>query len=232
MPLSDVDATVRAHLDLAASIARRIGRQLGVPSHLRADLEAAAREGLFAAATRFDPSTGVPFAAYAAIRIRGAVLDSLRKEGGLPRRVYAKLTGLDGAARVADAVEPGDPGPGTAAELDAALASHLSTMATALVLGLHAPSEDAARDAAASEELDASPEDRLARGQTRAALLDAVARLDEPGRSLLRRHYFEGEPFGDVARELGHSPSWATRVHARALAELARVLGARDGHAW
>ncbi len=226
----DVDALVSAHLGLASSIARRILRQTAAPAGLLPDLESAAFEGLFDAARRFEPSRGVPFIGYAAIRVRGAVTDWLRREGALSRRTYARLTGLEGAWRVADAVPHDDAG--TARDLDDALADHLATMATALALGLHAAPDGSTRAEVASEELDEAPDVRLSRQQTREALLAAVARLDEPGRSILRRHYFEGEGLGDVARALGHSPSWASRLHSAALASLARALGAHGRDAW
>lgn len=226
----DVDELVSAHLGLASAIARRMQQQSGAPRALRADLEAAAWEGLVDAARRFDSSRGVPFAAYATIRVRGAVTDWLRREGTLSRRAYAKLTGLEGAWRVADALE--HDGAGTARDLDALLADHLATMATALALGLHATPDDAPRAAAASEELDEPPDVRFERHQTREVLRAALAGLDEPGRSLLERHYFAGEELGEIARAAGHSPSWASRVHASSLAALSRLLGARDRHAW
>lgn len=57
------------------------------------DLEAFGLRGLWEAATRFDPQRGVPFAAYATSRVRGAIVDSLRSDGSLPRR----RAGKDGA---------------------------------------------------------------------------------------------------------------------------------------
>jgi len=49
---------------------------------------------------------------------------------------------------------------------------------------------------------------------------EALAALDERERDLVRRHYFEGEPVQDIARDLGISRAWASRLHARALARL------------
>ena len=230
--MTDRDALVAQHLELASGLARKVSREAGAPSSLDRDLEAAARVGLIDAASRFDAARGVPFAAFAASRIKGAVVDAMRREGSLSRRAYAKLTGLEGACRVSDALGEDDVTAGAARDLDARLADHLVTMATALALGLHAPVEGAPREVEASDELDATPEDRLARRQTLELLARAVASLDEPGRSLIDRHYLRGERFEAVASELGFSKSWASRLHARALGQLARVLGQRDAHAW
>lgn len=59
------------------------------------------------------------------------------------------------------------------------------------------------------------------------ARLDAaLATLGERERDLIRRHYFDGEPLQDVARDLGISRAWASRLHARALDRLRAELAA------
>jgi len=58
-----------------------------------------------------------------------------------------------------------------------------------------------------------------------AARLDrAMATLDQRERELVRRHYFEGEHMRDIARDLGISRAWASRLHARALVLLRAQL--------
>ena len=79
------DALIAQHMDLARRIAGRMARQ--VPAGLGEDLQSAALLGLVEAANRFDASLGRPFAAFAAQRIRGAILDELRRGDILPRRV-------------------------------------------------------------------------------------------------------------------------------------------------
>lgn len=54
------------------------------------DLEAFGLRGLWEAAVRYDPDRGVPFAAYATSRVRGAIVDGLRSDGTLPRRRVSK----------------------------------------------------------------------------------------------------------------------------------------------
>lgn len=69
---------VEMHLSLVDQIARKIVRRLP-PCWELADVAAAGKLGLLDAATKFRPRRGVPFAAYARQRIRGAILDSLRR---------------------------------------------------------------------------------------------------------------------------------------------------------
>ncbi len=71
-------ALIERYADLAIGIARC----MRIPSASladRDDVSSAAMIGLIAAVDRFDPRRGVPFEAYASLRIRGAVVDELRR---------------------------------------------------------------------------------------------------------------------------------------------------------
>lgn len=56
----------------------------------------------------------------------------------------------------------------------------------------------------------------------------AVGHLDGRSRELVERFYFGGETLCQIGREMGHTKSWASRLHARALDELRGVLSARS----
>jgi RNA polymerase sigma factor FliA len=80
-------ALIERYSDLAIGISRCMRIP---PTSLadRDDVASAAMIGLIAAVDRFDPRRGVPFEAYASLRIRGAVVDELRRvdERGRPDR--------------------------------------------------------------------------------------------------------------------------------------------------
>jgi RNA polymerase sigma factor (sigma-70 family) len=94
------DALIAAHLDLVPSIARQIARQLPTAFELD-DLIQTGNLALCTAAARYRPSehAGAPFSAFARQRIRGAILDSVR------RRHYANST----MGALEDAAEPAAP---------------------------------------------------------------------------------------------------------------------------
>lgn len=76
--VSSRGALIERYSDLAIGIARC----MRVPQASladRDDVASAAMIGLIGAVDRFDPRRGVPFEAYAALRIRGAVVDELRR---------------------------------------------------------------------------------------------------------------------------------------------------------
>src|SRR2546428_11268654 len=83
------DAAARcALIERFAPLATRIARGMNVPVGPVAgadDLESAAVIGLIDAVDRFEPARGVPFEGYASLRIRGAVLDEVRRVDELGR---------------------------------------------------------------------------------------------------------------------------------------------------
>jgi RNA polymerase sigma factor FliA len=85
----DGDAAARcALIERFAPLATRIARGMNVPVGAVAgpdDLESAAVIGLIDAVDRFEPERGVPFEGYASLRIRGAVLDEVRRVDELGR---------------------------------------------------------------------------------------------------------------------------------------------------
>lgn len=83
------DATARQelierHLPLCRQLARAT-KVLPTGARGPEDLEAAGVVGLIQAVDRFDPSRGIPFKGYAALRVRGAILDEVRRLDELTR---------------------------------------------------------------------------------------------------------------------------------------------------
>lgn len=84
--VSHRDQLIREHADAARAIALRIARRC--PDWIaREDLVSAAMIGLIEAADRYDAGREEPFIAFAEHRIRGAILDELRRGDMMPRRV-------------------------------------------------------------------------------------------------------------------------------------------------
>ena len=69
------------------------------------------------------------------------------------------------------------------------------------------------------------PEEAVAREELLGRIREAIATLPDAERTLLQRHYFEDVTFDQVAKDIGLSKSWASRLHTRALETVARTLG-------
>ena len=80
---------IKSHLPLVRKIVDRV--MLNIPEHIdTGDLYSVGVTGLFSAARRFDPKGSLAFESYAAARIRGAILDELRRLDWRPQRKHKK----------------------------------------------------------------------------------------------------------------------------------------------
>lgn len=219
----EVLARVNEGLPLVDMLARSMRRQFGQHVQLD-DLASHGRETLVSAARSFDPDRGVPFRRWAILRVRGAMIDAVRQNGYVPKRVYRKLRALQAADQVHDAAqeEQATSPPGTPAEADARLTDQLGTAAMAAAMGFLAMRHGEALDHA--EDPDHSPESNVGRVELIERIREAIAERPEQERTLLTRHYFDDVTFEEAARELGLSKSWASRLHSRAIEAVARSL--------
>ncbi len=219
----EVVARIEEGLDLVDILARQMRRQFG--PHVQVDdLASQGREALLAAARSFDASRGVPFRRWANLRMRGAMIDAVRSQGNLPRRVYRKLRAMQAADFVHEAAaeEQGNapaPSPEVAAET---LRDQLSSAAMAMAIGFLSMKGDEAIERA--QDPDESPEEAVARAEVLAKIRAAIAERPDAERTLLMRHYFDDVTFEEAAREIGLSKSWASRLHARAIEGVAKSL--------
>jgi RNA polymerase sigma factor for flagellar operon FliA len=219
-----------AELDLVEIVARQVIRATASTVDID-DLLSAGREGLLAAARRFDPNQEAAFRTYADYRVRGAMLDEIRKMATLPRRAYARLAALEAAS----AYSEGDWQTNARAELgegdaERALDDHLAAMAAATAIAVVV---DASRGDSGSKTSIApgdDPEQAFATAELVARVRREIEHLTEEreltadAREIIQRHYFEGQSISQIARELNIDKSWASRQHSRAIARLAERL--------
>ena len=183
--------------------------------------------GLTEAASRFDPSRGASFATFAWYRVHGSILDGLRRATNLPRRTWAKLVALRAASdylenrgeREVAATRKGAPAPSAAAALTA-IRDAMSAIRTMYVMSLETMREqgfDPGGEApTVIEQLDT--------GRLAARLREAIDRLPERERELVKKHYWEGKNLLEAGAELGISKSWASRLHAQAVERLRAIV--------
>ena len=217
-----------SHMDLVDLIARQLARELGRAAELD-DLRAMGHQGLLEAARRFDEGRGVTFRRFANYRVRGAMLDGVRKSAPLPRRAHARIRALEAALLVAETASEDSGAGGVASDPRASeqkLTEHLADMATAMAVGLLATPAIGDEGEPAAVDHGVSPEEAVAQAELRKIVVDALEELPSDERELVRRHYLEGERFDHVAASLGLSKSWGSRLHTRAVARLTKRLRA------
>jgi RNA polymerase sigma factor for flagellar operon FliA len=190
---------IERYTPLATSVARRM-RVPTSPLMGRDDIESAAVLGLIDAVDRYDPDRGVPFEGYAGLRIRGAVLDELRRLDDHTR---------DERRRARIVVADTDPEIG----------------AYGAVLSLDLLLESGDRDWAADDETD----DRYESQDMRARVEYALRSLPTRQREVLARYYGDSLTLRESAARMGISEARACQLHGRAIVNLRRELAAVGG---
>ena len=88
------DFLAKKYMPLVSYHVQRIS--VGLPKNVcRDDLRSLGMMGLFNALERFEPDRDLKFDTYASFRIRGAILDGLRKEDWLPRSIREKTKKIE-----------------------------------------------------------------------------------------------------------------------------------------
>jgi RNA polymerase sigma factor for flagellar operon FliA len=221
----DRDRLVEENLDLVRSIAGKLKRSLGRNLDLD-ELVAYGSKGLVEAASRFDSSKGVTFSTFAYYRIRGAMLDGLRTMGWYSRGDYARYRAEERANEyLHNLAEREDAAPAGQARDAAATLEEIAEILSG-VATVHITSLEAA--AGVTDERLPPPDQQLERLHMHARTRRAMDKLPEKERRLLQLHYFEDRNLEVAGVELGLSKSWASRLHARAVDRLRKVLEAEE----
>jgi RNA polymerase sigma factor for flagellar operon FliA len=201
------------YLPLVASIARTMTRSL----HSAVELNELINDGvvgLMDAVRRYDADRGVAFATYASHRIRGAMLDGLRRRDPLPRSLRrAQRARWPPGARAAEP-RPGVSPNRRARDVGLEPAVHLVDLAQALAV----PADE-----------DDGPEIRAVAADLRRHLCRGLRRLSKRDRDVLRMRFFEGLPLREVATRLSLSITRIAEIQARGVRRLRWFLTGDPG---
>src|SRR5262245_6260971 len=94
MTAEEREALILASIALVKHVAHRVATRLPATVEIH-DLVNAGVVGLLDAVEKFDPERGIKFNTYAEVRIRGAILDSLRNLDWAPRSLRKKSRELE-----------------------------------------------------------------------------------------------------------------------------------------
>jgi RNA polymerase sigma factor FliA len=226
-------------------VAARIRERL--PKHVEMeDLVQAGVIGLLEACRNYDSEKDAQFSTFAKHRIRGAILDSLRKldwgSRALRRkgreiassiaRLEAKLGRYPMEEEIAaDLKMRVDELQNTMAQLDGLLL--VGQLARSSTPGNHAESFDLIESAPAGEE--DNPLELCLRGEMKEQLAEAVARLSEREQLILSLYYHEELTMKEVSEVVGIAVSRVSQIHAAAMLKLrvslAHLRPALNAHA-
>ena len=234
---ADTDAAnelVEDNLHLVDHVVNQLAS--GFPRHVdRDELRGAGAAGLVDAAHRYDPSTGVPFARYASIRIRGAVLDATRTRDWATRRLRRDLRAIEAATSKLEERHHRTPADDEVAEeLDMdveVVRERRAAGLTSTLLTLDRPvgdvdgDTDALADRVQEQDEAWLPETSLETNELVGTLHTAIAHLPDLPKQVLLEHHFEGRLLRDIADDLGVTEARASQLRHEALHALQAYFG-------
>ncbi|HYE94204.1 MAG TPA: FliA/WhiG family RNA polymerase sigma factor [Terriglobales bacterium] len=222
------DTLVEKHLVLVKYAAARVAGRL--PSHFRLDdLYSAGLVGFLAAIDDYDPERNVEFGAYASRRIRGAILDELRRLDCVPRRV--RRLAREAARAIGILTQrlgrsPTDEEIAGEMGLDPdAYREWLSEGVTLISLDADADSEHGASVMDALEDPDTpDPVQALEGAERRALLGKLIDKLPPRERQVVSLYYHEELTMLEIGKVLGITESRVSQIHSSAILRLQASL--------
>ena len=226
------DLLLKQNLSLVHHVARQLSRALAAPADFD-ELVSCGTIGLMNALEAFEPSRGLAFSTFAVPRIRGAILDELRRQDHVPRSVRKKTRDISQARETLTRIF------GRTAS-DREVAEHLgidldtlwrwqAETESAVQISLdqstteHEGAPGLPPDAFMANP-DDSVEDELDREQEREILKEALRRLKDQERIVLTLYYFEELKLHEIAEVLGLTESRVSQIRSKALSRLRTEL--------
>jgi RNA polymerase sigma factor FliA len=220
---------IASSLPFVESLARRMASTMPHSIDL-GDLVQDGVIGLIDAAHRFDDGRGIKFETFAERRVRGAMIDALRRDAwprGV-RRVRRELEAAREELRRELGAEP------TLADLAARVGSDVPRLERTIlrINTIESTSPMANLETVDSATLPAvlvpseplSPHRLFEQGEMRERVRAVLQMLPAREQEIIRLYYFEEATMKQIGRAIGVNESRVSQLHARAIARLRRAL--------
>jgi len=219
---SDSDLVMR-HVDLVKRIAHHLAARLPATVDVN-DLMQSGMVGLLEAAGNFDASRGASFETYAGIRIRGAMLDDIRKHDWTPRSVHHKYR------QVTDAMNAVEGATGRAASAEE-VANHmgisideyhkiLADSACSRLFSFEETLEEPTLQRKPPSSDAPMPDQEVYQSQFRAQLAESIDQLPDRERLVLSLYYEQELNLKEIGAVLDVSESRVCQIHGQAVMRL------------
>ncbi|MCI5822967.1 MAG: FliA/WhiG family RNA polymerase sigma factor [Pararoseburia sp.] len=187
--------------------------------------------GLIDAIDKFDLSKDVKFETYASLRIRGSILDQIRKMDWIPRTVRQKQKKIDDAIKI---IEMRTGKNATDEEIaielglsDEELLDWQSQLKVTNVVSLNEFVEQGTEPAmdAHSNSHFIQPEDMVSQQELKQMLEEALGLLTEKENKVVLMYYYEDLTLKEISQVLEVSESRVSQLHTKAIAKMRKKMG-------
>jgi RNA polymerase sigma factor for flagellar operon FliA len=185
--------------------------------------------GLIDAIEKFDVSKGLKFETYATLRIKGAIIDELRKMSWIPKSAFSKLTALNQKREELEVKlnrEPSDEELSKGMGIPLNEVRNIETFTNYVsVVSLDEvffknDEDDINLKNIVEDETSPQPEKVIEENEKRAMLVKAIDMLSEKDKTVLNLYYYEKLTLKEIGKILNISESRVSQLHSRALIRL------------
>jgi RNA polymerase sigma factor FliA len=227
----DRDKLILDHVPLLKHLVGRLSFDLP-PQVDRDDLYGFGMLGLIQAADSWEPGRGLKFSTYAFTKIRGAILDELRRSDFLPRGRRERVRDLDRVVAELEQKTGVAPSPeDIAAALGVTLEEVDEILLSARSAG-HASLDEEVSSTLFEKLSDPSisdPQGSVEWNEVKDLLARTIQALPEQERIVITLYYGEELLLREIAEVLDVTESRVSQIHTRALYRLNRELSSRIG---
>lgn len=222
----DREQLILDHLPLLHHIAGRM--VIDMPGSVeRDDLVGYGMLGLIGAADAWDPSRGLKFSTYAFPKIRGAILDELRRQDLLPRGARERVRDLDKTIQRLEQETGVPPTPECIAQELGVSIEDVDEIMLSARAAVHASIDQGPSEDFASLLADPRSEDPVGSAEweeSKIFLAQAIEELPEQEKSVITLYYAEDLLLREIGEVMGITESRVSQIHSRALYRLNRGL--------
>lgn len=226
---ADTEILVHEHMDLVKRIAHHLISRLPADVQIE-DLMQAGAMGLIEASRHYDQSHGASFETYAGIRIRGAMLDEVRRQNWSPRSAHRNLRRISAAVRVVESrVGRGATSAEIANEMGIELDEYHQLLRKATETQVFNVEDMFGPDVENGDALPGNASDPASEYEFESlgeAIGDAIEDLPERERTVLALYYDEELNLREIGEVLGVTESRVCQIHGQALVRLRSRLTA------
>ncbi len=218
------DELARQYMGYVRSIAGNVWKTLSKDIEFD-DLVSYGMLGLFEAAERYDAKFGANFMTFAYYRIRGAIYDGLRGMGWVSRTEYQTFRAEQRANAYLQNVQEREmiPVNGPVKTTDDDEVNQLADVVGGLVT-IYVTALDAMEGFQVKDENATPADESLEQLQSQELVKQAVEKLPDKEKQLIELYYYKELSLEEVGKHLQLSKSWTSRLHARAVDKLSRLL--------
>ncbi|WP_449540032.1 FliA/WhiG family RNA polymerase sigma factor [Ferdinandcohnia sp. Marseille-Q9671] len=225
------DMLVRKYMPLVTYHVQRISATLP-KSVSKDDLKSLGMIGLYDALEKFDPTRDLKFDTYASFRVRGAILDGLRKEDWLPRSTREKSKKVEAAIEkleqklmrnatiqeVAEEVQM--------SEHEVYQTINEGFFANVLSMDDYQFDDDGSDKSAFSikDNTTLTPEEHVVKKEILTQLIRVIDQLNDKEKLIISLFYKEELTLTEIGQVMGLSTSRISQIHSKALFKLKDIL--------